>query len=77
MTTTESLLTSPAKPAEPSWGWAARRSLLLLTIMFSVTGIATLIAYASIDNATDTSDQNPLRIEIGMPAAHILKHDAH
>ena len=59
--------------AAPTLGWAVRRAVLLLVIMFAVTGIAAYIAHASIDASADGAEQNPAGIAIGAPAAAMLK----
>jgi len=77
------VLTSLAQPAErpaprpPSWGWAVRRAVFGLTIMFAVTGLAAYIANASIDTPAEGLEFTPARIAIGTPAAPLVTPAGH
>jgi hypothetical protein len=58
---------TPVQP--PTTGWIIRRAILGLVIMLAVTGIAAMIAHASIDAADGIVDE----IKIGAPATALLK----
>lgn len=73
MTSTTPAMTTvrPAAKA-PSFGWVVRRAVIGLAIMFAVTGLAAIIAQASIDTAADGAETGPNGIAIGAPAVKLL-----
>ncbi len=58
-----------AKPA-PSVSWVLRRIALGLVIMATVTTLAALLAYASIESSAESA---PAAITIGTPASALVK----
>ena len=71
MTTTTTIVPNHAvspQRAAPSWGWAIRRAILGLAIMFAMTGVAAYLAHASIEPANEPAPG----LSIGAPAAPLV-----
>lgn len=71
-TSSEPTATATPKAAVRGIAWVVSRSLLGLAVMFIVTGIAALIAHASIEGSDLTVDE----LIIGTPAGALLARQA-